>query len=122
MITQRKVLWAGCKLARQYVSPVTDFPWRQQCTPYRIFLAEILLVRTRSDVVARVYNNVFEKYPNVYMLAKADEDELREVLHPLGLSKRVPYFVKAARFICNEFSGELPNSVKELQPSHMGNR
>lgn len=115
MIThQRKVTWAGCKLARHNVSPATHLPWRRQRTPYRIFLAEMLLVRTRSDVVARVYEGVFEHYPDIHKLAEADQDAVQEVLYPLGLSKRVPYFIQAARFICEEYDGEIPNDIKDL--------
>jgi A/G-specific adenine glycosylase len=113
-MNRRKVMWAGCKLARQKIVTGTDFPWRQRRTPYRVFLAEMLLVRTRADVVARIYEDVFRHYPNIYELAEADEDRLRKVLHPLGLSKRIPYIVKAARYICEVHNGEIPGDVKNL--------
>lgn len=114
MINQRKVLWAGCKLARHYALSVTAYPWRQKPTPYRVFLAEMLLIRTRADVVARVYNDILEKYPNINKLARANERKLQEDLHPFGLSKRVPYFIKAAKFIREEFSGDIPNNIENL--------
>jgi len=111
---RRKVIWAGYKLAQQTVIADINLPWRQLRTPYRIFLAEMLLVRTRADVVIRIYEDVFNYYSNVHKLAEADEDELREVLHPLGLSKRIPYIIEAARHICEVHEGNIPSDIDTL--------
>ncbi len=89
-------------------------PWRVKRTPYRILLAEMLLIRTRADVVVRIYEDVFQRYPNVHSLAQADEDELLDVLYPLGLSKRVPYIIRAAQYICEHYDGEIPSDVDDL--------
>lgn len=92
----------------------TELPWRKYRTPYRIFLAEMLLVRTRADVVADHFERIASRYPTIEALALADETELREVLRPLGLSKRVPYLIKAARYICENHGGEIPADVENL--------
>lgn len=110
----RKVTWAGCKLSRHKIETGEKLPWRQQRTPYRIFLAELLLVRTRSDVVARIYEDVFNQYPDIYTLSAANEDGLEEILHPLGLSKRIPYIIKAAQHICEAHDGQIPVDIDEL--------
>ncbi len=110
----RKVIWAGCKLARHKIETGEKLPWRQHRTPYRIFLAELLLVRTRSDVVARIYENVFNHYPDIDALGAANEDELGEILYPLGLSKRMPYIIKAAQHICKVHNGKIPMDVNDL--------
>lgn len=110
----RKVMWAGCKLARHKIETGEKLPWRQQRTPYRIFLAELLLVRTRADVVTRIYEDVFCQYSDIYKLAKANENELQRVLHPLGLPKRIPYIIKAARHICEVYNGQIPDDINAL--------
>jgi len=92
----------------------TEFPWRRHRTPYRVFLAEFLLVRTRSDVVARVFEQVFSQYPTVSALARAHQDDLGESLRPLGLRKRVPYLLRAAGYLMEEHGGEIPRAVEEL--------
>lgn len=111
---RRKVIWAGCKLSRHKTEIGEELPWRQQRTPYRIFLAELLLVRTRADVVARIFEDVFSHYPDVYVLSKASEGELEDVLQPLGLSKRIPYIIKAARYICSVHNGQIPSDISDL--------
>lgn len=111
---QRKVIWAGCKLTHHKITTGEQLPWRQYRTPYRIFLAELLLVRTRSDVVTRIYEDIFNRYPDIYALGAAKEDELGEVLHPLGLPKRMPYIIKAAQHICEVHNGQIPRDVNAL--------
>lgn len=107
------LLKAGAELSRHRIAE-TELPWRKYRTPYRIFLAEMLLVRTRTDVVADHFERIASKYPTIETLATANENELREVLRPLGLSKRVPYLIKAARYICENHNGEIPTDLESL--------
>lgn len=104
---------AGAELSRHRIAE-TELPWRKYRTPYRIFLAEMLLIRTRTDVVADHFERIASRYPTIETLASADETELREILRPLGLSKRVPYLIKAARYICENHNGEIPADVESL--------
>lgn len=91
------------------------WPWRMFPSPYRVFLAEFLLVRTRADVVARIFDNVVEMYPDIESLADAAEIELKNLLYPLGLSKRIPYLIKAACFIRDNYGGRIPCEISELK-------
>ncbi len=108
-----RLLKAGVELSRHRIAE-TELPWRKYRTPYRIFLAEMLLVRTRTDVVANHFERIVSRYPTIEALALANEDELREVLRPLGLSKRVPYLIKAARYICDNHNGDMPTDFDSL--------
>ncbi len=107
------LLKAGAELSGHRVAE-TELPWRKYRTPYRIFLAEMLLVRTRADVVADHFERIVSKYPTIDALASADENELREIVRPLGLSKRVPYLIKAARYIRDHHNGQIPGDLENL--------
>jgi A/G-specific adenine glycosylase len=114
--TRKLVLSAACKL-REATMPFPSaehLPWRNLRTPYRIFLAELLLVRTRSDVVARVFEEIALRYPDVLALANADQGELTASLEPLGLRKRAPFLPKAAQYILKHHQGRIPEKVEEL--------
>ena len=91
-----------------------DLPWRSLRTPYRVFLAEFLLVRTRFDVVARLFEKIASHYPDIFSLANADEEQLATTLEPLGLRKRVPFLLRAARYIVEHYEGHIPEKVEEL--------
>lgn len=110
----RKVKWAGCVLARHDVMVQTNLPWRQIRTPYRVLLAEMLLVRTRWDVVARMFEDFVARYPNPVSLAHADFKTLSTYLYPLGLSKRARYFAQAGQYICEVYGGNIPNQFEDL--------
>lgn len=107
------LLKAGTVLSRYRVAE-PHLPWRMQRTPYRIFLAEMLLIRTRADVVAAHFEEIVSRYPDIEALANADEGELRETLRPLGLSKRVGYLIKAARYIRDNHGGDIPADFERL--------
>ncbi len=101
--------------AGEIAYPVAEnLPWRNNRTPYRVFLAEFLLVRTRTDVVAQLFEGIVARYPDILSLARADEAELSAVLDPLGLKKRIPYLLKAARYIMEQHEGRVPETIAEL--------
>ena len=113
----RQTVNRAARILRVYSSSITastEFPWRRQRTTYRIFLAEFLLVRTRSDVVARIFEDVYRRYPTPCSLAEASYESLADALASLGLCKRVPLLIRAARYIVDEFGGEIPSDPDKL--------
>ena len=76
-----------------------DYPWRRETDPYRVLVAEILLQRTRRDKAAEVYQEFISLFPDPQSLSQASEDEVRDVIRPLGLGKRAPYLVNLAKEI-----------------------
>jgi A/G-specific adenine glycosylase len=65
-----------------------SFPWRQWADAYRLTVVEILLQRTRADMVARFIGPFLSKYSDWDALGTAPLLELEEVLLPLGLQRR----------------------------------
>ena len=65
------------------------YPWRRSsATKYQRVIAEVLLQRTKADVVARMFNAFIARYPSWRRLAEASQVELEDTLRPLGLWKR----------------------------------
>jgi len=52
--------------------------------PFRLLIATIFLNRTRAEVAIPVLYNVFDKYPTVDALAKADIDHIVSMIRRLG--------------------------------------
>jgi A/G-specific adenine glycosylase len=91
-----------------------DFPWRSQPEPYSVLIAELLLQRTRADLVLRVYESFLARYPDAAALAAADPDDIISFLRPLGFthrSKRIPHL---GRELCEAHGGEVPQSKEAL--------
>lgn len=91
-----------------------DFPWRHTHDPYRIMIAEFMLHRTRADQVVPVYHELIMKYPDVFSLSEADDNEIGAVTLHLGLHWRAAHFKKAAQFIVENYHGVFPTTEEQL--------
>lgn len=109
----RRVIRAGETLAT-FDFEDTSLPWREAKTPYRVFLAEFLLVRTRADVVMRLFEEIVAAYPDIQSLANTSEEHLQAVLQPLGMQKRVALLIRGARYILSHYDGQIPKNVEDL--------
>lgn len=75
------------------------YPWRDAHNIYHALIAELLLLRTRRDVVSRIYGEFLKLFPRPTDLARANEEEVKRILRPLGLSKRSKYIIETARIL-----------------------
>lgn len=64
------------------------FPWRETRDPYRLLMAEFMLLRTQASQVEPVYRKFISKYPALADLAEAPREDIHDILRPLGLHWR----------------------------------
>ena len=89
-------------------------PWREDPTPYHVWLSEIMLQQTRVEAVKGYYSRFLETLPDVASLAGASEDTCLKLWEGLGYYSRVRNLRKAAREVMDRFGGEIPGTVSEL--------
>lgn len=89
-------------------------PWREDKSPYRIWVSEIMLQQTRVEAVKPFYERFLKTLPNVRSLAECPEDELLKLWEGLGYYNRVRNMQKAARVIMEEYGGEFPADYEKL--------
>jgi A/G-specific adenine glycosylase len=92
-----------------------ELPWRKNPTPYRVWISEIMLQQTRIEAVIPHYHAFMEQLPDVYALAAVEEERLLKLWEGLGYYSRARNLQKAAKKIVEQYGGELPHTVKELQ-------
>ena len=51
-------------------------PWREQVSPYRTWVSEIMLQQTRVEAVKPYFERFPKELPNVRHLAECDEERL----------------------------------------------
>lgn len=87
-----------------------DFPWRKSGTsPFHVLVAEMFLRQTRAVVVERVYRKFTNRYPTAKHILEASQDELLDVMRPLGIGSRVSEIRRTAQLIETDFQGSVPN-------------
>ncbi len=92
-----------------------DLPWRRLRTPFGILLAEVLLQRTSARTVAKNFSGIYERLPDLEHLLAISEDDLRDVLKPLGLfQRRARHLKDLAQDLRQRFHGKIPLLYDEL--------
>ena len=89
-------------------------PWREEITPYRVWISEIMLQQTRVEAVKDYYRRFLDALPTVYDLASVPDELLMKLWQGLGYYSRARNLKRAATEIVSRFGGELPRSAAEL--------
>jgi len=112
---QRKILRWGRENYRQ-------FPWRQDRTPYRVLVSEVLLKRTTAQAAAVLYPQCLTRYPDVETLAQADRRQLETLLKRIGYHRRrADILIEVAKYIRDKHGGKIPqNKEALLEIPHIG--
>lgn len=101
-------------LLKWYDSNRRVLPWREEPTPYRVWVSEIMLQQTRVEAVKPYFERFMEALPDIKSLAWAKEDILLKLWEGLGYYNRVRNLQKAAVQIIEDYNGEMPDSYEEL--------
>ena len=86
-----------------------DLPWRTSRTPYSTWISEAMLQQTRVTTVLDYYPRFLERFPDPKALAGAEEDLVLKTWEGLGYYSRARNLMKGAKYVCENFGGELPS-------------
>ena len=101
-------------LLRWFHSEKRALPWREEPTPYRVWVSEIMLQQTRVEAVKPYFERFVAALPDVRALARADEDTLMKLWEGLGYYSRARHLQSAARLICSDHGGKIPARFDDL--------
>ncbi|MBR5421115.1 MAG: A/G-specific adenine glycosylase [Lachnospiraceae bacterium] len=101
-------------LLRWYDKERRILPWREDPTPYHVWISEIMLQQTRVESVKAYYERFTARLKDITALAQCGEDELLKLWEGLGYYSRARNLQKAARIILTEYEGRLPSDYEEL--------
>ena len=89
-------------------------PWREDHSPYRVWVSEIMLQQTRVEAVKPFFERFVKALPDVQALARCPEDELLKLWEGLGYYNRVRNMQKAAQIVTEEYDGAFPADYEKL--------
>ncbi len=103
------------KLIEWYAQNRRHLPWREDPTPWHVWISEIMLQQTRVDSVIGYFARFIEHFPTPEALAAADEQELLECWAGLGYYQRARNLQKGAKRVIEAFGGKIPSDFETLQ-------
>ena len=106
----------------QLVSPLLQWflnharvlPWREEPTPYRVWVSEIMLQQTRVEAVKPYFERFTTALPDADALSACPEDVLLKLWEGLGYYNRVRNMQKAAVEVVENYGGQLPADYEKL--------
>ena len=101
------------KLIAWYEVNRRNLPWRETKDPYRIWISEIILQQTRVAQGYDYYCRFIQRFPDVFSLAEADEDEVMKYWQGLGYYSRARNLHAAAQSIAGV--GKFPETYEEVR-------
>lgn len=109
-------------MKKEYIDSLLSFyknhrrilPWREDPTPYHVYISEIMLQQTRVDTVKDYYLRFISKYPDVDSVADADIEDLQLLWQGLGYYSRIRNINKACIQMKEMFSSSVPDKLSDL--------
>ena len=89
-------------------------PWREDPTPYHVYVSEIMLQQTRVDTAEPYYLRFIEELPDVSDLAACPEEKLLKLWEGLGYYSRVRNMKRAMEICVREHGGRIPGEREAL--------
>ncbi|MDR3289060.1 MAG: A/G-specific adenine glycosylase [Peptococcaceae bacterium] len=102
----------GFALCQWYWQNRRELPWRKNRDPYGIWISEIMLQQTRVDTVIEYYRNFLGRFPDIFTLAQAEEEEVLGVWQGLGYYPRARNLYRTAQIIAKKYGGVFPDTFK----------
>ncbi len=100
-------------LSNEYRFAETELDYE---TPFELLVAVILSAQCTDKRVNLTTPALFEQYPDAEAMAKAEPEEIFKIIRSISYpNNKSKHLVAMARKLMDEFGGEVPQEVKELQ-------
>ena len=90
-------------------------PWRQDLSPYRIWVSEIMLQQTRIEAARSYFHRFMTALPTLEDLAAAEEETVLKLWEGLGYYSRARNLHKCAKLLVSDHGGQFPQTAAELR-------
>lgn len=102
------------KLKQWFLEEKRDLPWRDNPTPYQVWVSEVMLQQTQVAVVIPYFLRWMARFPTIRDLAQASLKEVIKLWEGLGYYSRARNLYEGAKHVLNVFKGVIPDNAQEL--------
>ena len=123
MMKANTMTLAGEKPLEALFSPLTQWyranarplPWRENPTPYHVWISEVMLQQTRIEAVRPYYTRFLLDAPDIRALAALSDERLMKLWEGLGYYSRARNLKRAAVSLVERHDAELPCDYAALR-------
>lgn len=101
-------------LKKWFITSRRTLPWREDSTPYAVWISEVMLQQTQVSVVISYFEKWMEQFPTIQDLAIASEETVIKAWEGLGYYSRARNLHAAAKKITIEYGGQFPSDPSIL--------
>lgn len=99
-------------LSLEYPNPKSELNYDHL---FNLLIAVILSAQATDKSINKVSPNLFKVYPDLDPLAKANLEDVMEILKSINLYRRKSnYIIETSKKIVNEFDGKIPQTREKL--------
>jgi len=99
--------------SKNFPEPETELKYNN---PYELLVAVILSAQCTDKRVNMVTPRLFERYPSAEIMANASAEEIFELIRSISYpNNKSKHLAGMARMLINDFNGEVPEKVEDLQ-------
>ena len=97
-----------------YLHGKRPMPWRDEITPYRVVVSEMMLQQTQVPRVLEKFPEFVARFPDFSTLSKASLAEVLGAWQGLGYNRRAKYLHTLAGTVMEKWDGMLPRDYADL--------
>ena len=98
-----------------YKNNKRNFPFRNNITPYRVLVSEVMLQQTQTNQVSEKFTEFVTEFPDFKSLMEAPLNKVLEIWQGLGYNKRAIALKEIATRIVIDYKGNLPVDIETLE-------
>ncbi len=106
--------WVAALLA-WYSKHRRALPWRNQPTPYRVWISEVMLQQTQVPTAIPYFRRFLKRFPSLPSLATSPLEEVLRLWEGLGYYARARNLHRTAQIIAHDRKGRWPRTFMEWQ-------
>lgn len=103
------------KLRKWFFFNRRALPWRENPSPYEVWISEVMLQQTQVSVVIPYFKKWMELFPTISALAEAPIEKVIKAWEGLGYYSRARNLKSGAEYLCRQHDGELPENYRDLK-------
>ena len=102
-------------LINWYAENHRKLPWRDNPSPYEVWLSEVILQQTRVSQGMDYYLRFIQRWPTVADLAQATEEAVLKQWQGLGYYSRARNLHHCAQQVVEQYDGKFPANYEQLK-------